>query len=143
MRIISRRSSLSLIAIAVLANLLCASSGVHAQGSTVDLGTTTGALVVDGESGTLRFNGTSFSLAIQTDSPSAIGGTATPIIGIVYNLRSPIDIVGKYAPASSGALAASESGTTLLQNAHGIVLRFEGNRSGAPLNLEGLTISMQ
>lgn len=143
MRTNATRASYSLIAMAVLANLACASSGVRAQGGTVDLSATTGALVVDGQSSTLLFNGTNYSLAIHGGRSVATGRAATPIIGIVYNLRSPIDIVGKYAPASSGASVTSESGTILLQNANGIVLRFDGNLTEAPLNLDGLTISMK
>ena len=116
----------------------------RAQTDAMRLSSTTGALIVDRDSTELVFNGQRYALEIRRPKLSESARTETPFlgIGIVYNLRSPIEIVGTYL---SAAPADREATTILLQNANGVILRFEiePGDAEASLSLDGLTIYMQ
>lgn len=145
MRTTAKQSLLVLMAAAISSHFLCSPTTASAQTRAASLSTTMGTLVVDRNSAALMFNGERYSLAIQRAKLGPATADAAPFVAIVYNLRSPIDIVGTYVATTPTGSADRNAKTILLQNSSGVVLRFDvkGEESEAPRNLDGLIISLQ
>lgn len=145
MRTAPKNKFLLLIAAAISSYLIYAPTNAGAQAGTVGLDATMGPSSLIDDTAALIYNDQRYSLAIRGSKLDAAAGTGTPFVGIVYNLRSPIDIVGTYVIASPGNAEAGDAETILLQTPSGVVLRFDIKQgdSESPFSLDGLTISMQ
>lgn len=100
---------------------------------------------VGGGSGTLHFHGKSYRLHIGGVSLGTIGAAQAELVGHVYNLHTPADIVGAYSAATASVAVAGGGKVARLQNAKGVVLELRGKQVGFELSaaLSGLEISLR
>jgi hypothetical protein len=98
-----------------------------------------------GGNGILQFRGRSYPLSISGVSVGTIGVAGADLVGRVYNLRSPADIVGTYTAVSGSIAVAGGGKVARLQNANGVVMDLRGIQAGfeASLSLSGMTVSLR
>jgi hypothetical protein len=100
---------------------------------------------VGGGSGTLHFHGKSYRLHVGGVSLGTIGAARAELVGHVYNVHTPADIIGVYSAATASVAVAGGGKVAHLQNAKGVVLELRGKQVGFELSaaLSGLEISLR
>jgi hypothetical protein len=100
---------------------------------------------VGGGQGTLRFRGRDYPLSVGGVSIGTLGVAQSDLVGRVYHIRRPSDIVGTYSAVGAGVAVAGGARVARLQNANGVVLELRGAQAGLQISagLGGLTIAMR
>jgi hypothetical protein len=89
-------------------------------------------------SGTLTHRRRTHHFSITGAGIGGIGASTVTARGEVYNLRHIADFPGTYGQARAGfALGAASAGALWLENAAGVVMRLDAQRSGLMLSLGG------
>jgi HdeA/HdeB family len=99
---------------------------------------------VGGGEGVLNCDGQVYPITIGGVGVGVIGFAGGEVDGVVYNLRSPADIVGTYGAAGAGLTIIGGAKVVQLQNERGVIIQAHGVQIGLEvnLNLAGLTIAM-
>jgi hypothetical protein len=134
------------VVLAVVA-LMGAPTASRAETGSVQLTITRVGFIVGvgGGSGTLVLHGRSYPLNVGGVSLGTIGAARADLVGRVYNLRRPSDIVGTYTAVSAGLSLAGGARTARLRNSNNVIIEVRGRQVGfeVSLDLSGMTISMR
>ncbi len=138
------------LAIVVLAGALAATAQNSAFAQTASIEFTVlkaGYFVgVSGGSGTLFYKGRNYPLSIGGVSLGlTFGASRAEMVGEVYNLRRPSDIVGTYTEVQAGLAIAGGAKTARLRNSKGVELHVRGRQIGleVALDLGGIGIRLK
>lgn len=133
-----RRASYVAALFAAIA-LIAAPGALQAQDATIEFSIFKAGFIVgvSGGEGTLFHGGRTYPLSIGGVSLGAsIGASKANLVGEVYNLRSPYDILGTYSATGAGVAVAGGSRVAELQNSKGVVLKVRGKQIGLELSLD-------
>jgi hypothetical protein len=127
---------------------LGASSAAQADSGTITFRVIKAGLVIGGSggSGTLNFQGRSYSLGIGGLSYGfTFGASETRFRGTVSNIRSARDVAGVYAAGNVGAAVGRGAQAIVLTNQNGAVLTLTGSSVGAIVSadLNGLALTVR
>lgn len=147
MRSIIKASKLGAAVIATAVLLGGATAPSYAETGTVRFSVGSAGFIVGGVggSGVLQFKGRAYRLSVAGMRIGTIGGAATEVRGVAYNLRQPSDIAGSYSAAGAGVAVVAGAGSARMQNEKGVILDLRAAKVGleANFNLGGFTISMR
>jgi len=87
-----------------------------------------GFLFFNGQAYPVDFAGVSFGLTI--------GGTASDLVGEVYNIYSPFDIEGTYGATTSSYAVAGGNAGVVLSNSRGVEIHLRGAQMGLEFSLD-------
>jgi hypothetical protein len=123
-------------------------STTHARDATIQFEVFKAGFIVGvgGGSGTLFHKGKGYRLSIGGVSLGAtIGASRAELIGNVYNLKDPRDIVGTYSAVGGSAVLGGGASIVELTNSRGVRLNVSGRSIGLELSMDlsGLQISMR
>jgi len=117
------------------------------QNGTIHLNVFSAGLIVGagGGEGTLNLGGQIYPIAVGGIGIGMIGFGGGQMEGVVYNLRSPADIIGTYGAAGAGFTVVGGPRVAQLQNENGVIIQIHGVEIGLEvnLNLAGMTISLK
>jgi len=119
----------ALIALLVTIFGLVPAAIAHAQDATIELTVYKVGFIVGGGGGrgTLSYQGKNYPLKVGGISLGAtIGASRVDMVGEVYNLSKPEDIVGTYSAIGASAVLAGGGGVAELQNAKGVKMTVWG-----------------
>ena len=128
--------------------LLFANLASAAPDGTIELTLYKAGFIVGGSggSGTLKFKGKQYPVNIGGVSLGAtIGVSKAELIGEVYNMKQPSDIVGTYTAGQAGVAVAGGTKVAELKNSKGVVLKVKGKQVGLELalDLSGMEVSLK
>jgi hypothetical protein len=129
------------------AHTAAVSSQAIPQHGTIHVNVVSAGFIVGagGGEGTLTFAGRVYPVTVGGIGIGMIGFSGGEMDGVVYNLRSPEDLVGTYGAAGAGFTIIGGPRVAQLQNEKGVIIQAHGVQIGLEVNLDlaGMTIALQ